>query len=427
MRIVAALVAGVASVAQAAPAPAPAAAQDAFETIPDVVADKPVPETVVPVRFVVPDFAPGRQIFPELDTRLLRAALSIEMIGDWTGFSQNSASIAQVGVQESRFEVRSARLRFIGGIGGGYRFSYTVAAQYRGFDVDPDRTWEVTDLALNYLVNKGGTRISIGQIRETFSYEIIGNTASMPQSERILSPFAASRNIGISATHVFGADRDWTVSAGYFRDSFGFSGSGLGATARLTHLLYEDAAMGRYLHLGLGYRHRAADDGVIRYRSRPASNVADNFVDTGNFPSNGADHIGIEALWSDGGVSVLGEYVGAFVDAPDVGSPYFQGFYVTGSWVLTGENRPYDRARGLARRIVPTGRWGAPELVARYAAVDLDGGSVRGGSYDRIDLGINWWATTRWKFGADVGRTWLRSGGTRGTTDSLLMRAQWVY
>jgi hypothetical protein len=85
----------------------------------------------------------------------------------------------------------------------------------------------------------------------------------MPQSERVIGLFAASRNIGISATHVFGKDRDWSVSAGLYRDSFGFSGSGAGATARLTHLLWDDSDASRYLHVGIGWRHRP-DGGVSR-------------------------------------------------------------------------------------------------------------------------------------------------------------------
>jgi phosphate-selective porin OprO/OprP len=399
--------------------------------MPDAVADADIIRPAR-VRYVFPDFPVDRRLIPDLSTRYLTARLNIEMIADWTGFGQDATSVAQVGDQHNRFEVRSARLQLIGGILDDYRFSYRVAAQYRGFDIDPQRNWDLADAAVTWLINKGGSRINIGQIRETFSYETIGSTASMPQSERILGLFAASRNIGISATHVFGINRDWTASLGLYRDSFGFSGSGLGATARLTHLMWEDAAAGRYLHLGVSWRQRSSDNGVIRYRGRPGSNVASNFVDTGDFVASGANHFGIEGLWSDGGFSVLGEYIAARVSAPTRGNPRFQGFYVTGSWILSGEARPYDRATGQARRIVPRDRWGAPEIVARYAAVDLDGGDVRGGSFDRLDVGLNWWATTRWKWGVVAGRTWLRqqpilAPATRGRTDSLLLRGQWVY
>jgi phosphate-selective porin OprO/OprP len=379
------------------------------------------------VRYAIPDFAPGRQILPQIDRHWLSSALSLEMIGDWTGFRQDDASLRQVGEQADKFEVRSARVRLSGRLGASERLGYVVAAQYRGFDVDPQRNWDITDLAVTYQFSRNGTRLQIGQIRETFSYEIIGATATMPQSERVLSPFAASRNLGVSATYVFGKDDDWNLSAGIYRDSFGFSGSGAGATARLTHLLWENAAAGRYLHVGGAWRRRPAVDGTLRYRGRPGSNVADNFVDTGDFQANRADHLGLEALWSDGGLSVLTEFVGAFVNAPEAGNPFFHGFYVTGSFVLTGESRPYNRALGLARRIVPRGRWGAPELVARFGAVELNGGSVRGGRYDRIDLGVNWWATTRWKMGVNAGRTWLKRNDETGVTDSFLVRLQYVY
>jgi phosphate-selective porin OprO/OprP len=374
-----------------------------------------------------PDFAPDRRIVPDLELLGVTARLGAEMIVDWTGFQQDANSVALHGVQPDRFEVRSARLQVGGGLWADGRLSYRVAAQYRGFDIDPQRNWDVTDLSLTWAANAAGSRINIGQIRETFSYETIGSTASMPQSERVLGLFAASRNIGVSATHVFGADRDWTASIGLYRDSFGFSGSGTGSTARVTHLMWEDAAAGRYLHVGASVRHRPGDDGVIRYRGRPGSNVADDFVDTGEFPASGANHLGIEGLWANGGVSVLGEYVLARVSSPERRNPIFQGFYVVGSWVITGETRPYDRATGLAQRLVPTGRWGATEVMARYSAVDLDGGDVRGGSFDRLEFGANWWATTRWKWGLLAGRTWSRQAGVRGRTDSVLLRAQWVY
>jgi phosphate-selective porin OprO/OprP len=98
-----------------------------------------------------------------------------------------------------------------------------------------------------------------------------------------------------------------------------------------------------------------------------------------------------------------------------------------GSWVVTGESRPYDRSRGTVKRIIPDGRWGALELVARYAVVDLDDGIIEGGRFDRIEGGINWWATSRWKLGLLYGHVRLDRFGTIGNADSLLLRWQWVY
>jgi len=98
--------------------------------------------------------------------------------------------------------------------------------------------------------------------------------------------------------------------------------------------------------------------------------------------------------------------------------------YITGSWVLTGESRPYDRTVGYARRIIPKSHWGALELVGRFSSEDLDSGSVKGGSFDKTYPGINWWATRRAKIGFGWGHTWLDRFGKTGETESLQTRLQ---
>jgi phosphate-selective porin OprO/OprP len=165
----------------------------------------------------------------------------------------------------------------------------------------------------------------------------------------------------------------------------------------------------------------------MRYKDRPESNVADNYLDTGNLTGDHAWHLGLEGLWNEGPFSVLAEYNRAWVNSPASNDPSFSGYYVTASWILTGETRPYDRTVGYARRIMPKGRWGAPELVARFSHVDLDDGVVQGGRFDKTYLGINWWATRRWKVGCGWGHTWLDRFGTTGVTDSFQTRLQWVY
>ena len=124
---------------------------------------------------------------------------------------------------------------------------------------------------------------------------------------------------------------------------------------------------------------------------------------------------------------MLAEYTGARLDAPSQGDPYFYGYYVGASYVFTGENRLYDRTVGYARRVMPRGRWGAPEVVARFSHEDLDDGVVSGGTFDKTYLGLNWWATRRWKFGVGWGHTWLDRFATTGRTDALHTRMQWVY
>ncbi len=379
-------------------------------------------------KYFFPDFAPLKPPSPEKQARFFTIRPSLALLGDWTSFSQDDANIRQVGVQENEFQVRSARLSLLGSIGSGYKVSYQVGGEYKGFDTEPEQTWQLTDLSLTFPLGDR-TKLTLGKTKETFSYEMVGDAANLPQSERVLNPFFVSRNMGARLTHVFGADKRWTLSGGIYNDGWDInskSSRGWDVTARATGLVWDVPEKKQFLHLGLAYRH-VASDGVLRYKGRAETNVGDNFIDTGDLVADSADHIGVEALLNVGPVSLLSEYINDKVNAPALDSPSFAGYYVIASWILTGETRPYDRNVGYARRIIPTGYWGAPELVMRLSHVDLNNKTIAGGEYDRVMLGMNWWATTRWKFGVSWGHTWLERLGERGESDTLLTRIQWVY
>lgn len=377
-------------------------------------------------RYAFPDLALDRRLFPELETGLITARPGFRLILDRTGFSQDAASLGQVGPQANTFEVRSVSFDIEGEFGPEKRLSYDLGIDYNGFDVDRNDSFTITDFAVSFRLSKWRAKVSLGQMREDFGYEIVGSTASMPQSERILSPFASPVNFGIKVAHQLGADDRMTLTYGLFRNDWGDGSGDLALSARLTRLVIDDPDQRRFLHAGISLR-RIGSNGQLSYDATPGSRAADVFLDTGEFPASGATHVGLELQYSDGPWSVLAEHATAFVRSPETGNPRFTGFYVLGSWFVTGESRAYNRATGVVRRVTPDGRWGAVELVARYANVDLDGGSVRGGRYDRIEAGANWWATTRWKLGILAGRVWLDRFGTTGRTDTLLTRMQWVY
>ncbi|HUK20728.1 MAG TPA: porin [Gemmatimonadales bacterium] len=384
-----------------------------------------------PQPFVIPDVPHSveQQLHVHEPWVTLKAGLAT--LEDYSAFSQDSNNLAQVGRQDNQWELRSLRLILHGTLGTGYKVRYYVAGEYKGFETEPENLWNMTDVSLIFPIAGPATTLTVGKTKETFGYEMVGDAANLPQQERVLTPFFVSRNIGLKLTHVIGATHRMTASVGVFNDWFVTSDaldeSGTDVTARVTALAWDNHDGRSYLHLGVSGRYAGADHHTMRYKGRPESNVTDLYVDTGDLPGDHAEHLGLEALWNEKSFSALAEYHHAWLDAPTEDNPAFSGYYVTASWVLTGETRPYDRTVGYARRVMPKGRWGAPELVARFSHVDLDGGLVRGGSFDKTYLAINWWATRHWKFGLGWGYTWLHRFDQSGVTNSIHTRMQWIF
>ena len=232
----------------------------------------------------------------QIDQRWFTLKLGAAAVFDYTAFSQDAASLSQVGKQEDQFQVRDLRLMLRGTIGTDYKVNYFVAGVYKGFDTDPDTTWELVDFWFAFPLGSPATKLTVGKTKETFDYEMVGDSANLPQQERVLSPFFVSRSIGAKLSHVFGADQRMTLSGGVFNEWWtkgeSLENSGTDVSARLTGLAWDQPDGKRFLHLGLSGRYAGADNNTMRYKGRPESNVADNYVDTGNLPGDHAWHHG---------------------------------------------------------------------------------------------------------------------------------------
>jgi phosphate-selective porin len=349
---------------------------------------------------------------------------------DYTTFNQDSQSKQQVGNQQDEFEARSLRVMARGHFELWRDWNYVFSYEYKGFDQTSTADWNATDIKVSTRLGPKLGTLSLGKIKEPFVYEMVGDAANLPHAERLLSPFFVSRNVGVQlsnpildqrATWAVGVYNDWTTS------DTSFSDGGIDGAARLTALPVWSKDGATYLHLAAGLRYYSAANDQLRYRGRPASNVSDYYVNTGNFAGDHALHSSLEALWSNGPYSLLAEYVRADADAAGGKDPTFDGYYLTGSWVLTGEHRPYDRVAGYARRVQPQGRWGAVELIGRYGKVDTTDAGIDGGEMDGWWAGVNWWATRRFKASIHYGSIDLDKDGLTGNTRTVLSRIQWIY
>jgi len=384
----------------------------------DVADAPPVPEPEH--GYLFPDARTDWLAMLNLDRDRFSMQLGAIAICDYTWFDQDEASIAQVGVQQDTGEVRELRFTARGDLRPIRSWRYHVTAQYNGFDREPtDDGWTLNDASLTRDFAFG--TLAFGKLKQTFVYEMVSSAPNLPQTERLLTPFFKSRDIGAELSGTFHDRRaSWAVGV--------YDEDGPQATARFTVLpIWVDAGRS-YLHLALALRYNSSDDGELRFSGRPESNVTDLYVDTGELSAEHAWHTGLEALWARGHYSLLAEYVQARVAAPASGDPTFSGWYVTGSWTVTrGGPRPYDRSVAYARRMPAPKPIGEVELVARVGHVDLDDALVSGGTLDEWYLGANWWATKRWKMSVGYGNADLERFGLDGTTKMLLFRMQWIH
>ena len=379
--------------------------------------------------YFVPDVTTKRMRWARKETHWVTFKLGFAPILDYNLNIQDDDSKQQVGEQDSRFDIRSARMMLRGKINFKRPWTYLISAEYLGNDrAEGTEPFGFTDIKL-IIPFTDNDEIWIGKVKETFVYEMVGDAANLPHFERLLSPFFKSRNNGIIYKHYFLKDR-MTLSAGWFNEwvsnSYDFSSSANSFTGRLTGLVKWQDEGKQFIHMGLGFRYVEAQDGVIRLRGKNESNVSSNYVDTGDMIADNQFNLSLEQLWSLQNFSFLLEYVHNWVDTPE-GFEQFKGYYLTTSYVISGEQRPYDKRAAYARRIMPDGEYGALEVVARAGRVNLNSGDISGGINTRFDIGLNWWATQYWKTGIIYGISNLNREGLVGVTNSIQMRIQWIY
>ena len=144
-------------------------------------------------------------------------------------------------------------------------------------------------------------------------------------------------------------------------------------------------------------------------------------VNTGNIPAKHASTAGVEFAAQKGPFFLGSEYEHITIERSDIASrPEFNGYYVEGTWFLTGESKTYNTSSGafdgpgaINHLFNPkAGGLGAVELALRWSDMNFnyhqgDAGSapastaIRGGDQSIFTAGINWYPTPILRFMVD--------------------------
>ena len=302
----------------------------------------------------------------------------------------------------------------------------------------------ITDMnaTLKYLPVIGN--VSVGSFLVPFSFELATSDRWMDFIERSAAfdafvPATNFANYTLGARQFTWNEQETITEAcsvstnNFWNGASGFDfGDAYMVNTRITALpLWCDD--GRYLiHVGADFSSQdCAEDPLTglrqtQLRSRLAtreylSPLTPSMVNTGNIVGTIQNTVGAELVSQWGAWTFESEFYGSWVEGDNgvggtgngIGTDtlFFKGMYAQAMYMLTGENRIYNRQRGNFERVVPyenyfrspgdyntcTGR-GAWQVGARYSYVDLNSDGIHGGVDNEFTAGLNWFLNPNLKF-----------------------------
>lgn len=203
---------------------------------------------------------------------------------------------------------------------------------------------------------------------------------------------------------------NWFFAGGLFGDEIGTGIQGDEGWSTMGRFVYapimtDDAV----LHLGFRAALRNTSD-PLTFRIKDETTDWSNFdiVNTGTI--NGTEEVtmfGPEFAFAVGPFTMMGEYSTMEVSRMLGDDLDFDAWHVGAALSLTGDNRaPYYRIdAGEFKGVRPAqefdpgnGQWGGFEVVARYAAIDLNDGTFVGGTEDVVNVGLNWYLNRNMRY-----------------------------
>ena len=335
-------------------------------------------------------------------------------------------------------QVRRGRIEINGSFGENWGFASE-------FDFAQNQT-ELKDIKLGYEADSGATYYVCHQ-KQPYSLSLEMSSNDIPFVERSVDNYLVSAftDRAIGARYENSGD-NWFFSGGVFGDAIK-SGTttgdeGWGASARMIYspIINDDTVV----HLGIRGSYREIDLATpsVRLRDKTTDFSELSIVNTGVLAdAESATLFGPEIGASFGPLWLFAEHTSAQISRVANSGLDFSGWHAAAAWSLTGESRSsrYRIDAGEFKSLRPNndfdlsnGTWGAFELSARYAEIDLTDGNIVGGEEDALSVGLNWYPNRNLRIMAD----WTRILDTDESNtvrmfapdmNVFTLRTQWNY
>ena len=341
-------------------------------------------------------------------------------------------------------ELRRGRLEFAGTFFKDWDFKSQVDFA--------DNQVGVKDMFISYR-GLDFAKINVGHQKQPFSRELQESSNDLMFMERslmnVLNAPLVDRAIGVNLSS---RGKNWTGQVGLFGESIDANNDSLdeswGTNSRITFAPLDEKT--RIVHFGVaGNYRRPSGSGQlfgpsngVRFRHE-TSHITNLFpIDSGALGNvEDVKMLGLEASGVYGPFSAGGEYTHSWIGRRNgLDSLSFHGWYGEAAWTLTGESRQYKE--GKFHRVEPTrnlsfskGGWGAWELAARIAGVDLNDGAFRAGEMKNFTVALNWYVNSNIRFMFNYDRILeikdsplvTASGGKPDDLNTFMFRSQIAF
>jgi phosphate-selective porin OprO/OprP len=286
-----------------------------------------------------------------------------------------------------------------------------------------------------YVAYKGmqNAMIQIGNIFEMYGLEEYSSSVDTTFMERSVAvdAFVPDYNQGIAYMRWGDA---YSFSTGLYGDSTNNAASAVnesaGTSARFVFAPLH--AADDVVSVGMSAYWRDVTSDTWRVRARPNSHVTPiRLVDTGNISDVSiATAVALEASMTKGAFSVQAEYNQQMLNRNHGKTDAdFKGWYIYGSYILTGESRAWDMPSATYSRPSPKNAGGAWEVALRFDQLDLDdtGAGISGGEMKTATLGLNWYPVNNVRFSTNLIQVKSQKAGVEDNPNILQMRAQVAF